>query len=121
MSGAVDAVALPPTSPMNAPMMSVLVFEVIVVWLGFAGMVQADSVDPGIGAAGAALTTVLAIAGIAGLRKRWGHIFGWLTQLAAIALGLLSPWMYVMGGMFALLWAMAFIMGRRIEKLREKN
>jgi hypothetical protein len=33
----------------------------------------------------------------------------------AIGLGVLTPWMYWLGGMFALLWVVSFVLGRRIE------
>lgn len=104
---------------MMAPMMSVMIFEMIVVWLGFAGMVQADGVAVGVAGLAAGITTLWALIAVAGLRRPWGQLCGWLTQIAALAMGFLSPWMWVMGGIFALLWVMAFIMGRRIDKLRE--
>ena len=44
-----------------------------------------------------------------------GYLLGWVTQVFAVAMGLLTPWMYWLGGMFALLWVVSFVLGRRIE------
>ena len=43
---------------------------------------------------------------------------GWLIQVAAIALGFVVPMMFVLGGIFALLWGTAYFLGRKIERER---
>ncbi|MEX0428265.1 DUF4233 domain-containing protein [Nocardioides sp. DS6] len=52
------------------------------------------------------------------LRKPWAYYLGWLVQLAAIVLGFVIPLMFVLGGIFALLWGMADGLGRKIERER---
>lgn len=104
------------TNPIRSVLLSVLVFEVIVFWLGFAGMVQVSDVPLGTAAAWTAVASGLALAASAGLRSGWGYWCGWAAQLAGIALGLLTPWMYAMGIIFALIWTMSFVLGKRLEK-----
>jgi hypothetical protein len=58
----------------------------------------------------------LVVAGM--LRGEWAYLLGWLLQLGAIGLGLVVPLMFFLGGLFALLWATAYFLGRRIEKER---
>jgi hypothetical protein len=52
------------------------------------------------------------------LRAPWAYALGWLVQVGAIAIGFLVPMMFVLGGIFALLWGMADFLGRKIERER---
>jgi hypothetical protein len=52
------------------------------------------------------------------LRYEWAYAIGWLIQLAAIGLGFLVGMMFFLGGVFALLWATAYVLGRKIERER---
>ena len=52
------------------------------------------------------------------LRRPWAYAAGWLVQVAAVALGLLIPMMFVLGGVFAALWGTADWLGRKIERER---
>lgn len=52
------------------------------------------------------------------LRTPWAYALGWVLQAAAVAIGLLVPMMFVLGGIFALLWGMADFLGRKIERER---
>lgn len=106
-------------NPMRSALMSVLVFEVIVFWLGFAGMVQVSDVAPGTGAAWTGVATLLVLLGAVGLRRGWGYHPAWAGQVAGVALGLLTPWMFIMGGVFALIWVMSFVLGKRLEANRK--
>lgn len=110
---------LDPKNPMNAATMSVLIFEVIVIWLAYIGMIQVSGVNLGVAAAWSAAATVLCLVALAGLRKRWGYHVGWLAQALIIGLGVLTPWMYAMGIIFALIWVTCVILGRRIEAHRQ--
>jgi hypothetical protein len=68
-------------------------------------------------AGGGAFILVL-LATVAVLRYPWGVAIGWVLQAALIALGILAPLMYVVGGGFALLWIFCFTRGRRIDRFR---
>lgn len=111
---------LQPRNPMMSALMSVLIFEVIVFWLAFAGMVQISGVAVGTAVLWTSVASVLAIIATGGLRKGWGFSAGWLTQAIAIALGILTPWMYAMGIIFALIWTTSFVLGKRLEQRNEK-
>ena len=52
------------------------------------------------------------------LRAEWAYTLGWVVQVAAVALGFVIPLMFVLGGIFALLWGSAYLLGRRIERER---
>jgi len=67
-------------------------------------------------AGGVAILVFLATTAV--LRYGWGIAIGWVLQAGLIALGILTPFMYVVGGGFALLWIYCFIRGRRIDRAR---
>jgi hypothetical protein len=52
------------------------------------------------------------------LRGEWAYVLGWVIQVAALAVGVLVPMMFVVGGLFALLWGTAYFLGRKIERER---
>jgi Protein of unknown function (DUF4233) len=62
------------------------------------------------------LVACLVVAGL--LRWPWAYALGWAIQVAAVALGFIVGIMFVLGGIFALLWGMADYLGRRIERER---
>ena len=58
----------------------------------------------------------LVLAGL--LRSEAAYAVGWLIQVAAIGLVFVVPMMFVIGGIFALLWGTAYFLGRKIERER---
>jgi len=67
------------------------------------------------------LGAVLAILFIfnAGLLKRkGGYLLGSFLQIFLIGYGLVVPHMYYMGGVFATLWIIAILLGRRGEAIK---
>ncbi|MFE7227148.1 DUF4233 domain-containing protein [Nocardioides sp. NPDC057577] len=52
------------------------------------------------------------------LRRPWAYWVGWALQVVAIGMGFLIPIMFVVGAIFAVLWGMADILGRKIESER---
>ena len=63
-----------------------------------------------------ALVACLLLAGL--LRWEAAYLVGWVIQVAAIALGFVVPMMFVLGGIFAMLWGTAYFLGRKIERER---
>lgn len=102
-------------NPLRVALLSVLAFEVIVFWLALFGMVQIEGVNLPVALTWVSVATLLALAAAAGLRHGWGYLLGWVTQATAIALGVLTPWMYAMGMIFAMIWTMSFVLGKRLE------
>lgn len=112
---------LNPTNPMRVPAMSVLIFEIVVVWLAFIGMIQVSGIDLAVAAAWCVVVSVLCLVGAGSLRHRWGYVVGWAAQAVAIGLGLLTPWMFAMGIIFALIWVTCIVLGRRLEGLATRK
>ncbi|MFV0405811.1 MAG: DUF4233 domain-containing protein [Propioniciclava sp.] len=107
---------LTPQNPMNRALVANLIFETIVFALAVAGMIQVDdaSVALAFGACGAAMA--LALISASRWRSTWGWYLGWVTQVVAVGLGLLSPWMYGVGGVFAGLHVVIYVLGRRLDR-----
>lgn len=105
-------------SPRRGMCAAVLCLEAITV--GLTTPVLITIADVPVGRAlliGVGLAVVcLLLAGM--LRAPWAYALGWLVQVGAIAIGFLVPMMFVLGGIFALLWGMADFLGRKIERER---
>ena len=102
-------------SPTRTLAASTLVFEALVVF--FAGLVAKDLSSLPTGAAlgitgGLALACVLT-AGL--LRYRAGYAAGGVLQVAVVGLGFWVPVMFLLGGVFAVLWIFALRIGRQLE------
>ena len=107
---------LSPRNPMRVVLLAILLFEVIAFGLAVPVMILLSGV-PGLTAGllggGAALLALVA-AGL--MRRPAGYPLGWLTQLVGVALGLLTPAMYIAGAMFLALWVLSFVLGRRLDE-----
>jgi len=107
---------------MRVPALSTLVMQVIVIWLGYIGMIQVENINLAVAAAWCGVATALCLVGAGTLRRaRWGYLVGWVAQVATIALGVLTPWMYAMGIIFSLIWVTCVVLGRRIEAHRREG
>ena len=82
------------------------------VMISVAGVDTATALWVGLGLAVACLL----LAGL--LRAEWAYSLGWVIQGAAVGLGFVIPLMFVLGGIFALLWGSAYLLGRKIERER---
>jgi hypothetical protein len=108
-------------NPMRVVLMTVLIFEVIVVGLAIPVMIFISDV-PGAAAAGlGGGTAALALVAAGLLRSRVGYTLGWLTQLAGLALGLLTSTMFIVGALFAAVWVLAFVLGKRLDSRMETS
>ncbi|SDU82943.1 Protein of unknown function [Microlunatus sagamiharensis] len=108
-------VTLSPKNPMRVVLLSVLLFEVIVFALAIPVMILVSDVDPLPAALLGSGSAVLALVAAGLLRKPLGYPIGWLAQLAGLLLGLLTPSMFIVGGMFAALWVVSFVLGKRLD------
>lgn len=97
---------------------TVLVLEALVVL--FAALVAKDlsSLSPGaaLGLGGGLAVACVLVAGL--LRSPAGYVLGSLVQVAVVASGFWVPAMFFCGALFALLWAVSWRVGRRIERER---
>jgi hypothetical protein len=97
---------------------AMLVLQAVV--LGLTTPVMIGVSDVGVGTAlavGLGLTVACVLtAGL--LRRRWAFGLGWAIQLASIALGLVVTMMFLLGIVFAALWAGAYLLGARVDTER---
>jgi len=103
---------------MRAMCAAVLAFEAIVLGLSTPVMIAVADVDQGPALAGGVGLAVLAVIAAGLLRYRWAYWLGHLVQVGAVALGVVVPVMFVLGAIFAALWAAAIVLGRRIEQTK---
>ena len=105
-------------SPRRGMCAAVLSLEAIVLGLTTPVMVQISGVATGTALAiGLGLAVAaLVLAGL--LRFEWAYGAASVLQLFAVALGLVVPLMFFLGGIFALLWGAAYFLGRKIERER---
>jgi hypothetical protein len=92
-----EAIALGLTTPVMISVAHVPVGRALVIGLGLA-------------------LACIVLAGM--LRGEWAYGIGWAIQVAAIGLGFVVPMMFLLGGIFALLWGAAYFLGRKIERER---
>ncbi len=105
-------------SPRRGMCAAVLSLEAITLGLTTPVLISVADVDPAVALAvglGLAVACLL-IAGM--LRREWAYGLGWLVQVAAIGLGFAIGMMFFLGGVFGLLWATAYLLGRKIERER---
>ncbi len=109
------AYALRAGNPMKNALLAMLIFEVIVFGLSVPVIIMVSHRPAWVAAVAAGTAALLALATAALLRKPIGYLLGWVTQGVGIALGFLTPSMFVVGGMFAGIWVLSFVLGRRLE------
>jgi len=101
---------------------SVLVIEAIIVFL--ASLVAAGTgvvADMGTSLAVGGGLALLLILGAGLMGRPQGVIVGWVLQAFVLAWGFWVPAMWVVGGIFALLWFYAVRNGSRIDALRAQR
>ena len=98
---------------------TVLVFEAIVVLLAIPIAINVSDANAtfalviGIALAGLLILTVGVIT------KPIAVPIGWILQVLVIAAGIVVPTMFLVGGIFALLWFFAVRNGQRVDRDRE--
>ncbi|MGD9960513.1 DUF4233 domain-containing protein [Nocardioides sp.] len=105
-------------SPRRGMCAAILSLEAIALGLSTPVMIAVADVATGTALAiglGLALACIL-LAGL--LRNEAAYAVGWVIQVAAVALGFVVPMMFLVGGIFALLWATAYFLGKKIERER---
>ena len=108
-------------NPMRVVLMTVLIFEVIAFGLAIPVMIFISDVPAAAAAGFGGGTALLAVVAAGLLRNRVGYVLGWLTQFAGLALGLLTPTMFIVGTLFAAVWALAFGLGKRLDSRMETS
>ncbi|WP_432558289.1 DUF4233 domain-containing protein [Granulicoccus sp. GXG6511] len=110
---------LRPGNPMGKVLMATLIFEAITIGLAVPVMIMVSGVSAGLASAAGGAVALLALVAAGSMRKpRTGYPLGWATQVATLALSFLTIGMLIMGVMFAMLWVVCFILGKRLEAQR---
>lgn len=108
-------------NPMRVVLMTVLIFEVVAFGLAIPVMIFISDVPAAAAAGFGGGTALLAVVAAGLLRNRVGYVLGWLTQFAGLALGLLTPTMFIVGTLFAAVWVLAFALGKRLDSRMETS
>jgi Protein of unknown function (DUF4233) len=114
-------ISLSTGNPMRVVLQTVLIFEVIVFGLAIPVMILISGVPAAAAAGFASGAALLALLSAGLLRSRVGYILGWVAQLAGLALGFLTTTMFVVGAIFAAVWVMSFVMGKRLDSRMETS
>lgn len=93
---------------------SVLAFEIVVVLLSIPVALTGDSRTGLVVACALGLVGLLVVA-LGVLRRAHGLTVGWIAQGAILAYGLIEPWMFLVGGVFVVLWWAAIHYGSKVE------
>jgi len=96
---------------------TVLILEAIVIALTIVPAVKLGHATPVSAGVAAGIATVAAIL-LAGLARRFLPVTlvgGSLLQVLVIVAGIVLPAMYILGGVFALLWVTGIWLGHRVE------
>lgn len=106
---------LQPGNPMGRAMMITLFIEMIAFGLAIPVMVQLAGVPRSTAALAVGGVAVLCMIAGALFRTAAGYPLGWLAQLGGIALGFLTPSMFVVAGIFLFVYLLAFLLGKKID------
>lgn len=96
---------------------TVLFLEAIVIALAIVPAIKLENVTPLSAGLAAGIATVAAIV-LGGLARRFLPVTlvgGSLLQVLVIVAGTVLPVMYILGGIFALLWVAGIWLGHRVE------
>ncbi len=106
---------------MRAMAAAVLAFESVVLFLSTPVMIQVSDVGQGaaIGVGLGLAVLALLLSGL--LRHRWAYVAGSVLQVAAVGLGFVVTTMFVLGAIFALLWAAALVLGHRVDAAKAQR
>ncbi|HEX3922377.1 MAG TPA: DUF4233 domain-containing protein [Streptosporangiaceae bacterium] len=95
----------------------VLSMETVVFWLTIPVALAVDHASPrSVGPAGVALAVAAAV--LAVLARRWLRLTlvgGSVLQVVVVAVGVIVPVMYFLGAIFAALWVIGIMLGRRLD------
>jgi hypothetical protein len=100
---------------------SVLSFEVVIVVLAVPVAITLSDVDAAVAASVGGALAVLCIVAAGSLRRPWGYAAGWVVQGLIVLSGFVVTAMFFVGGLFAALWCIGLLVGRRGEQLHDER
>lgn len=97
---------------------AVLTFEAIVVLLGGLLVVTSSDRSAALVWSVSGAVALLCVVGAATMRRgNVGWVVGTVVQVLVLASGFVEPTMFFLGAVFAGLWVMAYVLGRRLDEL----
>jgi hypothetical protein len=99
---------------------AMLTLEAVVLALSVPVMIAVEDVERSLALVLGLGLAVLCLVTAGLLRQAWAYVVGHALQVAAIGLGFLVPIMFLVGAVFAALWALAYLLGRKIEADRAR-
>jgi hypothetical protein len=95
---------------------TVLLVEAVVIALAIPVAITLADVDAAVAVSVGLGLAVACVVVAAFLRRgRFAYLIGSVLQFAAILLGVVVPTMFVLGGIFAVLWFVALFLGGKVE------
>lgn len=101
--------------------MILLFLEMLAFGLAIPVMIQLAGISAAMAVSAVGGTALLCLLSGGLFRTSIGYPLGWLAQLAGLALGLLHPVMFFIGGIFAFLYVLSFVLGRKIDRLPRQH
>ncbi len=98
---------------------SVLALEAIVVLLAIPIAINNENVNSGLALGVGAAIALLMFLTIGLITKPIAVPIGWTLQVITVGSGFVVPTMFIIGGVFALLWYFAVKNGQRIDRARD--
>lgn len=96
----------------------VLGFELVVVFLGVLVLFGLKALPAPVAFIGGGAVVVAMALTIPLLRHSWAVMIGWVLQAVVIAAGFLVPAFFIVGAIFAALWAYCMVTGARLERAK---
>lgn len=100
---------------------SVLALEAIVVILAIPVVIVVGTVPvpPWLGISCGVILAVALVVLARYVTRPWAIPVGWVLQVLVVATGILAPAMFIVGGLFALLWGVAIKLGRQVDQAQD--
>ncbi len=109
---------LQPGNPMARAMMVTLIMQLVAFALAIPVLIKLSGVSAGTAVLTAGGTALLCLISVGLFRTAIGYPLGWLTQLAALATGLVAPVLFVVALIFVVVYVLAFGLGKKIDSSR---
>lgn len=98
---------------------AILSIEAVVVLLAIPVALNISDVSAAAAWLSAGAVALLCVGGAATVRRgRSGYVTGSIAQVAAIGVGFVAPAMFVLGGIFALMWFTLLRIGPAVERAK---
>jgi hypothetical protein len=110
-----------PKRPMNGTLAALLLLEGIAIGLSVPVMITISGVEPVPAVVAGLGLAVVAFAASGMQTRKGGRLVGALVQVGAVALGILTPAMAILGAVFGICWVAGLLLEDRIRRIRHEK